>query len=297
MTDSRTELDDRLVEALKVQPRATVLSLADSTGFPRAVVATRLKDLQESGDLRVVAATHPDLNGRTLIAVVSIAVSGPIAPVLEFLCAVPESVYVSIVTGAFEIVMEVRVADQDALISLLDHVRSNPSIHQIQTLTYGRVIKGYLSQNDLDDISIDEKDKQLIGALGEDGRKSWQELADIVNLSPSAVRTRVNRLLDAKIMRIVVMERGGRYGRVVSIGANLTLSADAGAILTKISEEDEVEFAITTIGKCDAVLVIRSRSQSRLFDLLERIRATPGVTKVETRTVLNPVKEEFTRLL
>ncbi|KAB1641912.1 Lrp/AsnC family transcriptional regulator [Gulosibacter chungangensis] len=297
MSDSRTELDERLVAALKTEPRATVLSLAETTGFPRAVVATRLKELQESGDVRVVGATHPMLSGARLIAAVSIAVTGPVMPVIEFLKTIEEAVYVSTVSGPFEIVMELRVADQDELLQVLEEVRAAPEINRIETLTYGRVIKGYLSQNELAEISLDVKDRQLIGALGEDGRKSWQELADIVSLSPSAVRTRVNRLLESNAMRIVVMERGGRYGRVISTTAFLTLNADGDAILAKISEDDAVEFAITAFGKCDAVLVIRSRSQASLFEALERIRSMPEVTKVETRTQLQQFKEVFSRIL
>lgn len=297
MSDSRTELDDRLVGALKFEPRATVLSLAESTGFPRAVVATRLKELQEAGDIHVVGATHPLLSSARLIAAVSIAVTGPVTPVVEFLRTIEEAVYVSTVSGNFEIVMELRVTDQNELLEVLERVRAAPEISRIETLTYGRVIKGYLSQNELAEVSLDVKDRQLIGALGEDGRKSWQELADIVSLSPSAVRTRVNRLLESNAMRIVVMERGGRYGRVVSTTAFLTLNGDGDAVLSKISEEDDIEFAITAFGKCDAVLVVRSRTQAALFDVLERIRSIPEVTKIETRTQLQQFKEEFTRIL
>ncbi|MDJ1371656.1 Lrp/AsnC family transcriptional regulator [Gulosibacter molinativorax] len=88
MPESRTELDDRLIAALKIEPRATVLSLAQSTGFPRAVVATRLKDLQESNDLRIVGATHPELSNTQTVAVVSISVQGPIAPVPRCLMSI-----------------------------------------------------------------------------------------------------------------------------------------------------------------------------------------------------------------
>lgn len=297
MSDSRTQLDDRLVAALKMEPRATVLSLAETTGFPRAVVASRLKELQDSGDLHIVGATHPRLSGARLVTAVSIAVNGPVAPVIDFLTQIEQAVYVSTVTGPFEIVVEIRLLDQEELIQILERIRSNPAIAKIQTLTYGRVFKGYLSQNELADVSLDDKDKQLVAALGEDGRKSWQELADVVSLSPSAVRTRVNRLLDANALRIVVMERGGPYGRVISLTATLSLNNDVESALKAISEEQEVEFAITAFGTCDAVLVIRSRNQSSLFDLLERIRAVPGVTKVETRSHLQRFKEEFTRIL
>lgn len=297
MSDSRTELDNRLVAALKIEPRATVLSLADSTGFPRAVVATRLKELQDSGDLRIVGATHPRMSDARVIAALSIAVNGPLADVLEFLKGFKEAAYVSTVTGAFEIVMEIRVSDQSELLRVLEEVRSNPAIHKLETLTYGRSIKGYLSQEDLEEITLDDKDQLLMNSLGQDGRRSWQDLADIVSLSPSAVRTRVNRLLDANALRIVVMERGGAFSRVVSISAYLTLSTDGQDVLRKISEEDEVEFALTAIGIFDAVLVIRARSQESLFALLERIRSLDEVVKIETRAHLQQYKEQFDRIL
>ncbi|MGO1543187.1 MAG: Lrp/AsnC family transcriptional regulator [Gulosibacter sp.] len=297
MPDSRSELDDRLVAALKAEPRATVLSLANTTGFPRAVVASRLKELQESGDLKIVAATHPLLNGPQLIAHVAFAIQGPVTPVLEYLSSLEESVFVSTVTGEYEAVMEVRLKDQEELQSLLSRVRAFPGITRTTTMIYSSVVKGYLSHNSFDDLHIDGKDRQLIASLGADGRKSWQELADVVGLSPSAVRTRVHRLLDSNVLRIVVMERGGRYGRVMSIGAGLILNGDTGPVLQKVLDQEEIEFAIAAIGRYDAVLVIRAHGSVALFDCLERLREVPEIIKIETWTHLRQAKEDFARLL
>ncbi|QUY63092.1 Lrp/AsnC family transcriptional regulator [Gulosibacter molinativorax] len=294
MAVSRIELEGRLFAALKREPRASVLALAESTGFPRAVIANHLKDLQRSGCLRVIGALHPKLTGTPTLAAIGIAVAGPIAPVLEFIAPIEEVVSISTITGLFPIGVEVRVTTPDHLQAVLDRLRAHPSVVKIETRMFGRVIKGHSSHSVPDEIVLDEKDSGLIEALGEDGRTSWQELAERVSLTPAAARTRVRRLIDANVLRIVVLERGDLHSRGIALVANLALRGDSEAILGQIAEELEVEFAATEFGKGDGILVIRSRSQESLFALLERIRAIPGVMEVETRTYLHHHKETST---
>ena len=51
--------------------------------------------------------------------------------------------------------------------------------------------------------SLDDIDRQLIGALQKDGRASYADLATLVGLSAPATRMRVQRLLDAGVVQVV----------------------------------------------------------------------------------------------
>ena len=50
---------------------------------------------------------------------------------------------------------------------------------------------------------LDDTDRQLIEALQRDGRASYADLAELVTLSPAATRLRVQRLLDAGVVKVV----------------------------------------------------------------------------------------------
>ncbi|SJM61683.1 Lrp/AsnC family transcriptional regulator [Gulosibacter sp. 10] len=297
MPDSQARLDEALVAALRDEPRATVLALARRTGFPRAVIAARLRQLQESGDLHVVAARHPAYDDRPVIAAIAITADSPIDPLLERLRAVEEAVLVSAVIGAFDITMEVRLRTHDELARLTARIRAIPGVASLSTLLYARVLKSYVHHLPVQRIELDERDGRLIRALGRDGRMSWQELAVEAGLSPSAARTRVHRILDAGAARIVVMERGGRFGRVLGVTAGLNLAEEADAALQGIREAPEVEFVVSTIGRFDAIVHLKARGAEGAHACLERIRAHPRIARAETWTHLVPVKEQFSEIL
>ena len=81
------ELDSKLIAALQSNGRATYRELAATVGAPRAAVSTRVQMLLDTGTVSVVAVAHPELLGLKAMAHVSVAVSGPVGPVAEVLCA------------------------------------------------------------------------------------------------------------------------------------------------------------------------------------------------------------------
>ncbi|WP_343561931.1 Lrp/AsnC family transcriptional regulator [Kiloniella sp. b19] len=53
---------------------------------------------------------------------------------------------------------------------------------------------------------IDDLDRALLKALGEDARKSWRELAEQLGVSAPTIRDRVGRLQDIGVLRGFVTE-------------------------------------------------------------------------------------------
>src|ERR1700729_687290 len=54
-------------------------------------------------------------------------------------------------------------------------------------------------------VQLDELSKAIIEKLQEDGRRSYAGIGKAVGLSEAAVRQRVQRLIDAKVMQIVAV--------------------------------------------------------------------------------------------
>ncbi|MGO1543188.1 MAG: Lrp/AsnC family transcriptional regulator [Gulosibacter sp.] len=297
MPEAHADLDERLIAALTEDPRASVLALSRTTGFSRAAISSRLHEMIESADIRIVGVVHPQLSGHGIMAHISVSTNGPIAAILDQIQAREETVFLTIVAGAYDFVFEYRVRTHEELYSLIADVRADDAVSRVDTLIYSTVVKGYLEEERFTPIPIDSIDRQLLEELQIDGRMSWQLLAESVELSPSAARARVHRMLDAGIAQITVLRERSRYGQVLTCGVGLTLSADALQVLPDLRDKLPIDFAVATIGRFDALVTIRTTSLASLHEALESIRAHSAVRRVEAWTHLQAIKEDFTRRL
>lgn len=287
--------DDHLVDALRDSPRASVVELADRLVAPRALISAHLRRLLETKAVRVTATVHPSFTGLNFIGHVSISARGPVREFARTLAEWDECVLVSIVSGEYDLIAEVRVADQAAMQDLLTRMRDHPNVTKVNTVIYARVIKGMLEHRPFIPLEIDRTDRSILERLEHDGRLSWKDLSEEVGKSPSAVRQRTMRMLDAGLARIVVVQQRGFGGGTVFAGAGLSLHVDASEILTQLVDRPEVEFAVTTVGRFDAILTIRGTSPQDIDQALDSLRSMAGVAGIESWFHLRSVKEDYSR--
>lgn len=290
------ELDDRLVDALREDPRASIVKLAQQTYAPRAVVSERLRYLTSHNLIRVVAAVHPKFLGLEVIAHVSISTGGPTTELTDSLMEWDNCVLVSITAGEYDIVAEIRVSTHTELQRVLDRLRSHPTVVRCDTVLYTEIIQGPVEHQQPINIPVDELDRQLLTALVNDGRQSWKVLSDITEKSPSAVRNRVQRLLDARIVRFVVVQQRGGGSNQVSAGVGLALHGESRPTLDRLVTIDGIEFAAASIGRFDAVLTVRGTSPMAVDRNLEKVRADPGVHSIKTWFHIRSAKVDYARM-
>ena len=293
------ELDSKLIAELQSNGRATYRELAATVGAPRAAVSTRVQTLLDTGTVSVVAVAHPELLGLKAMAHVSVAVSGPVGPVAEALCASEAAVYISAVSGQYNIIAELRVPSQQDLYDAIAAIRAEPGVRTVNTLYYADVIKGiFMPKSALRaDVRLDAKDVALIELLERNGRMPFLELAERTGLSPSAARNRVNHLIDSTALRVgaVVKRRGG--GRTLAMGIGVSLGSrdrEAGA---QIEALPGIEFLARTLGRFDLIGTVAADSSGDLYSLSEHIRTIDGVMALETWTHLEVFKEHYARSL
>ncbi|WP_156759729.1 Lrp/AsnC family transcriptional regulator [Microbacterium karelineae] len=291
------DLDADLIRALQEDGRASIHALSMRLGHSRATVSARLHELLAGGAVRVVAAVDPAFLGHHVLAHVSIRTDGSVEPVAAHLRGVSETVLVSAVGGAFDLVTEVRAASTPDLHALLAEIRRLPDVTDISTLIYVAVIKGFFVSEYRGDLVIDDTDMSLIELLQRDGRMSYRALGEAVRLSPSAVTTRVRRLVTGGVITISAVEARGLAHRQLSMGVGLTLDADDEAVLDALREDRGVDFAARTLGRFDAVATLVGPTAGALFESLERLRSLPGVARVETWLHLAVLKEDYARAL
>ncbi|HEY9079855.1 Lrp/AsnC family transcriptional regulator [Magnetovibrio sp.] len=91
-------------------------------------------------------------------------------------------------------------------------------------------------------LGLDSTDMRLLDALQSDGRITNQDLAEKVNLSPSACLRRVRRLEDSGVINgYVALLNPAKVGRSSNIFIEITLSSQSEAVL------DAFELAIAKI--------------------------------------------------
>lgn len=289
------EVDVRLIHALQENGRASIQDLAGRLGVPRDFVSQRVHRLTESGGLRVVAALDPGFAGHHVLIHAMVGLTGPARPVAERIAELDAAVFVSMVSGAHPLIFESRHGDQDGLHGLLDQVRRIPAVRQVRVSTYVDVLKGFFVADSRTPITPDELDHRLIAALQRDGRSSYRTLADIVHLSPSSVRSRVRRLIDAGVIRISAIPSGGVARNRVAVGVGITATGDAEPIRRYIAGSPSIDFAARAHGIFDFVATIGGASAAGVLAVMEEIRAMPQVGALESWTHLDPVKEDYTR--
>ncbi|MEV4668938.1 Lrp/AsnC family transcriptional regulator [Microbacterium sp. LWO12-1.2] len=291
------DFDAELIRALQEDGRASIRSLALRLGQSRAAVAARLRSMLDDRTVRVVAAVDPVFLGQHVLAHVSIRTDGTVEAVAEHLRDMHETVLVSAVGGSHDLVTEVRLGSMEELHDLLAQIRAITGVLDINTIIYSTVVKGFFVSEYHGDVTLDGIDEALIEQLQADGRTSFRALGEAVRLSPSAVATRVQRLIDGGVIKISAVEARGLAHRQLSMGVGLNLDHDDESVIEALRTGQGVDFAARTLGRFDAVATLVEPSAGALYASLERLRALPGVTRIEAWLHLAVLKEDYARTL
>ena len=143
-------------------------------------------------------------------------------------------------------------------------------------------------------VAIDDVDKAIIEALQEDGRLPYTKLAVEVGLSEAAVRQRVQRLLESRVVQIVAVTDPMTLGfrRMAMIG--LKVEGDLRKVSAAIADIPEVSYVVIVSGSFDLLMEAVCEDDDHLLSLLnDKVRAIPGVRSTETFTYLQLRKQTY----
>src|SRR5690606_23943192 len=115
---------------------------------------------------------------------------------------------------------------------------------------------------------LDAVDAVLVRELQRDGRATFQALADRVGLSRTAVRARVQHLLETRVVRVVRL------------------------VAAAIAERPAVSFTALTAGPHDLVAQVRTRDDAALAAEVDHIRSIPGVRAAEVFRSVSTVRDK-----
>ena len=116
------DLDRKIIELLQINGRASNARIARDVGVSEGTVRRRLRRLVQDEIIRVVAVPDPKKMGLSTVALIGIqADPDKLDDVAERLAALPETQYVSLTTGSFDLFIWVALLSSEELGNFLRH--------------------------------------------------------------------------------------------------------------------------------------------------------------------------------
>ncbi len=291
------EIDEAIVSLLEIDGRLTHRDIAHRVGLSRAAAAVRVQRLIASGQVEVRGVVHPAVLGRGALAHVSVLVAGPAAGIAAAVARRDDVAFLSLTSGVYGLIAEVREATTRDIDRVVGELRAMDGVVGVDTLTYVEVVRDVVGPVGDVGVEVDDVDLALLRGLQDDGRASYVDLAAAVGLSPAGARRRVVRLVESQVVRIGAVVRHSGQDRQSAIGFGIRLTGAHDPVVEALGAMSSVIFVARTLGRFDLLVTVRAFSAAQLVEILDSVRALPGVSGVESWVHLEVIKENYASLL
>jgi Lrp/AsnC family leucine-responsive transcriptional regulator len=139
---------------------------------------------------------------------------------------------------------------------------------------------------------LDPVDERILRLLVRNARATWREVGAEVGLSANAVAQRVRRLeADGWVRGYTALLDPSLQGATSTalVLLRVATDVDASALEERMAALPAVTEVLDLSGPWDYQVRVRFAGQADLYDVVNALRALPGVTAIETRTVLREV--------
>ena len=141
---------------------------------------------------------------------------------------------------------------------------------------------------------IDELDRQIIKLLSNDGRMSFTEIANKLNVTEKTVRTRYKNLIDHGILEVVGVVNpialGIRAGAIIQLKVESQKLFD---VIDRLKEMKEVRYITLTSGCYQLLIQIAVPSQDEITDVVKTLNNIQGIIEMNTIIQLEVYKNTF----
>lgn len=298
------ELTSRILDVLGETPRASNKHIATVVGASEATVASKIRTLQAEGVMRVVL--QRDIHASS---------PNSVAAIVEFYLERPDMIAeAAAVIGAFddifsvyetarrpELIVNCRSESPKALDALLMQLANSvPHLQEMRSLpilSLGRysTILGTLRRHPSKLCNVDDDQPLLAQLLQEDGRQSISNLARQLELSITATRYRLTKLLSQPGMRIGLVCDTETLGVTTwfDVRAKVRPSCLQGA-LERFSNRNNVRVVAHLAGENNLALFLLCRSVEEADRFVaEEIRTLPGLLDFSLMRVPRVLKFDY----
>ena len=131
---------------------------------------------------------------------------------------------------------------------------------------------------------LDDIDRAIVRELQEDGRRTFREIGRKLDLSERTIRTRVRRMQDDGVLRILAFADPYRVGdSVLAMVLVRVATGEHDRIVETLAAWPEGSYISSLLGRSDIYIQLVCRNNDALWSLVnERLRAIDGVMDTET---------------
>jgi Lrp/AsnC family transcriptional regulator for asnA, asnC and gidA len=143
LVNSLDDVDFKIIESLRVDGRMPLSQIAEQLGVSPGMIRLRYNRLVELGFLKVVAITNPLRMGFDAMAMIGIRVDGnKLMQVAEKIAAFDEVVYLVIVSGSYDILVEVLCVDHAHLLEFISKkLYQVDGVRQSESFMHLKIVK------------------------------------------------------------------------------------------------------------------------------------------------------------
>ncbi|GEN79326.1 Lrp/AsnC family transcriptional regulator [Actinotalea fermentans] len=139
---------------------------------------------------------------------------------------------------------------------------------------------------------LDEISQAIIAELQRDGRRPYAAIGKAVGLSETAVRQRVQRLVETGVVQIVAVTDPRRVGLTRQAMIGIRAEGDLQRVADALAAMPEVVYVVITAGTFDILAEVLCEDDEQLLGILnDGIRTLHGVVGTETFVYLKVRKQ------
>jgi len=126
----------RIIESLQRDGRRSFTALARELGISETAVRARVQKLTGAGVIEMVAVTNPLMVGFDVMAMIGVQAGDDLQRIADQVSAWDETSYVVIISGSFDLLVEVVCSDNKHLLRLVERLRAVEGVRATETFMY-----------------------------------------------------------------------------------------------------------------------------------------------------------------
>ena len=135
-----------------------------------------------------------------------------------------------------------------------------------------------MTLNDKENV-IDELDKDIIKFLSANGRMSFNEIANHLDVTEKTVRSRYNNMIDANIMKVIgvinPIELGIRVGGIVQLKV---VPQEINQVIESLKKITVIRYISSTTGDYQLLLQLNVRDNDELNETIKSIQQIRNIS-------------------
>ena len=129
------ELDREIIEYLRTDGRMRFTKIAEELSVTEGTVRNRVAKLQDDKIIQIIGMTDPHRMGYEAPAMICVNIQPPhLEEAAAAIAALPEVSYLVLVSGEFDLLVEVQCRDREHLVTFLhESLQTIPGVQRTQT--------------------------------------------------------------------------------------------------------------------------------------------------------------------